>query len=946
VLRPTIRCKDCNRRFINNKCVQLHRENKVCDEVKRCPKCNRMIAGKSHDCRKYKCRYCQSVVTSPHDCYIQPLDRKNVPTEFIFFDIESASDDDGLQIAILVIAKTSGGEELEFYGTDCISQFCDYIFKKFIPRIQKEDKEKPKEEQRNIRMIAHNASGYDGFFVLQYFHAENLLPHVVYNGAKLLSLSFSPMRFKLLDSFLFLPMALAKLPKAFGLKTMVKGHFPHLLNKLDKQDFECVGLPPLPYYDPDSKKPDDRKQLLAWHKSENDRMKKNGEKFVLKAEMIKYCRDDVQILAESCRIFRNLVLEIAGVDPFQSITLASMCISILRTRFLIPKSIALIPPNGYSTAKRYSKVSLEWLSWIESSQGKCIQHALSPGGEVKLGSLYADGYCSATKEIFLFHGCVYHGCLKCFDKDGIAPFSDGLTYGEKYEITKDKEERILASAGPGHHLNVIWECEFRKLRQTDLSVKEYCSNLDISQVMHPRDALYGGRVAPNRLHFSTKNNPNLVASYYDFVSLYPTCMKYCKYPIGVPEILFESYVPKDHFGLVKCTVLPPTNLHIPVLPMRHNGKLFFPLCSQCVKDQNTTFNCNHNEDERKISGVYCTPELELAVEHGYRVLQTHCIWHYKNSEQYDTMTKTGGLFTGYIDTFLKIKMEASGFPDGVLSDEDKQTFVQSVYENEGVKLDIDKIEKCEPLRQIAKLCLNNLWGKLGQRLDKTKSEYINSPARFFDMLRRPAEFRVHSANPINDDVLLVTYSTPEDMIDNNGTNNPVIASFVTSHARIKLYSILDLVAKQCGPQSILYHDTDSWIFSHPPGKNPLSSVAGSSLGQMTDELGNGCYITDFVSSGPKSYSYRTNTGKVECKLKGVSLSFKNIERVNFDSILTLVHDPHGDPIITSGMTMRRDKIKATVTSKQFKKEIRYTFDKGIVGEHTIVYPYGFRGVRN
>jgi hypothetical protein len=41
---------------------------------------------------------------------------------------------------------------------------------------------------------------------------------------------------------------------------------------------------------------------------------------------------------------------------------------------------------------------------------------------------------------------------------------------------------------------------------------------------------------------------------------------------------------------------------------------------------------------------------------------------------------------------------------------------------------------------------------------------------------------------------------------------------------------------------------------------------GCLLGDWTDELGKSVWIVDWVSTGPKSYCYKTNIGKVVCKI--------------------------------------------------------------------------------
>ena len=48
------------------------------------------------------------------------------------------------------------------------------------------------------------------------------------------------------------------------------------------------------------------------------------------------------------------------------------------------------------------------------------------------------------------------------------------------------------------------------------------------------------------------------------------------------------------------------------------------------------------------------------------------VLHWNESEMYDHYTKEGGLFTKYINTFLKLKQQASGFPEHVQTEKQKK----------------------------------------------------------------------------------------------------------------------------------------------------------------------------------------------------------------------------------------------------------------------------------
>ena len=83
----------------------------------------------------------------------------------------------------------------------------------------------------------------------------------------------------------------------------------------------------------------------------------------------------------------------------------------------------------------------------------------------------------------------------------------------------------------------------------------------------------------------------------------------------------------------------------------------------------------------------------------------------------------------------------------------------------------------------------------------------------------------------------------EEYVEESANSNPIIASFVTAHARLKLYTYLEGLQERA-----FYKDTDSVIFLYKEGAyNP---PLGDYLGQMTDELDGGV-ITEFVSAGPK-----------------------------------------------------------------------------------------------
>ena len=97
-------------------------------------------------------------------------------------------------------------------------------------------------------------------------------------------------------------------------------------------------------------------------------------------------------------------------------------------------------------------------------------------------------------------------------------------------------------------------------------------------------------------------------------------------------------------GLIKCTIVPTTDLYHPVFPFRCNEKLLFCLCRMCAFEQNVRGPCRHLSDaERAISGTWVLDEVRMVVSKYYRILETHEVYEYAVT-QYDAATGEGGMF--------------------------------------------------------------------------------------------------------------------------------------------------------------------------------------------------------------------------------------------------------------------------------------------------------------
>ena len=111
--------------------------------------------------------------------------------------------------------------------------------------------------------------------------------------------------------------------------------------------------------------------------------------------------------------------------------------------------------------------------------------------------------------------------------------------------------------------------------------------------------------------------------------------------------------------------------------------------------------------DRQFSGTWVVNKLRNVIELEYKITKIDIILQYQTT-CFDG--KIVGLFADYVNAFLKIKQESSGWHSWC-SD---------------VTIDPDKIEKNAGLRTVAKLCFNSFWGVFGQRSNLKQTDIVKT----------------------------------------------------------------------------------------------------------------------------------------------------------------------------------------------------------------------------
>ncbi|CAO4385894.1 unnamed protein product [Caenorhabditis nigoni] len=960
------KCETCTVTFPSTTCYENHKRKgpkggkSRCDYTKACKKCDTVYYlnknKEAHKCGEKWCYRCNCKMTEQHKC-VMPTSRKNeknLTWKRIYYDIESRADETtGQQIPVLFVALrccarcvSNTPKEMESIENDICNNCAPDGRLKIIECISQENRNVNvsheltdwifSDDHKGRVVVAHNASGYDAQFILENLIASNKAePKLILDGSKILFLEHKGVR--LLDSMKFLTMSLASLGKSFEIDS-VKGDFPVLFIKPEHFDYNGA-VPHERWYNLDKKTSKVKENLLHFLENENKQMKQ----FNFLQEILRYCYNDVYILAKSMNTFESSFETMTNVCLLEESTTAASAAALVFRRNHLDSTKPIVLDVKPSVSMNASVISQKYLAWVSKSED--VQVSMSTThGEEKIGKHRVDGFIAPCEKypeglVIEFQGCYWHA-HEC-------TYSEESMIGEKSakEIRKRDAERI-AELEKKHPVRVVWECEVLKTLKEDSEMSEFFENYEPVGILHCEKSLVGGRTEVFRLY---ANNIGKTLRYLDVVSLYPTVMKHESYPIGSPENVHRNELktpmttPKhiEFKGFISCRVLPPRKLALPVLPMKYGGRLLFALCKKCSQKLNHNA-CHHTDEERSFNGTFTTAELEKALSLGYVITEVYHGVKYEHWAQNDENGE-GGLFTSYINQMMEEKIYSSGWPKNVRTDEEKKAFVAGYKDKEAINLnDFTRFKKNPGKRAVAKLMLNSLWGKFAQNVDRETTSIFTDPLKFWNLL--------YDTNTVITlvrcvcDVLIVKHRKQVETLESLRTSAMHLASLTTSYARLRLYKFMEMV----GPENICYTDTDSIIYAVPDGaKDPLKDEEGSYLGQLTDELTG--TMSEFASLGPKTYVYKemksNGEEKITVKAKGITLNSQVEKLVTFDKMKAMVNEVLENvtprtTLLLPQHVMTRDK-DHKVYSKNIQKSFKYTFNKRRLLPDGSTLPFGY-----
>ena len=237
-------CSDCNQTCRSQKCFEQHKKatkkgKPPCDSFWKCLECHSVIVRsrrETHLCGEWYCSTCKQSQLGEHFCYMTSRPRQVSKLHHITFDFE-CSQETTEHMPNFVVVQTDCDHCTDEPLTD--KSKCSFCGRR-CPRCQKRDKSGAfcsehcadtwgfrdfsfagaatqmlfcqwlfSEANRGATVIAHNAKGYDAYFLLDYLvnnvSKVQIVPQIIFSGSKIMYMHVKVYDIRVIDSLNFSP---------------------------------------------------------------------------------------------------------------------------------------------------------------------------------------------------------------------------------------------------------------------------------------------------------------------------------------------------------------------------------------------------------------------------------------------------------------------------------------------------------------------------------------------------------------------------------------------------------------------------------------------------------------------------------------------------------------------------------------------------------------------
>ncbi len=365
---------------------------------------------------------------------------------------------------------------------------------------------------------------------------------------------------------------------------------------------------------------------------------------------------------------------------------------------------------------------------------------------------------------------------------------------------------------------------------------------------------------------------------------------------------------------------------------------YLALCRKCAENKSKL--CNHTSRERALESCWLISDLSKALELGYVIDEWFELHYY---------VETSFLLKDYSNILYALKVQNSGFPSNLSTDEEKNSYCDMM--NDAMQfptdfsLNLNNVCDNPPQKQLFKSMLNNFYGKFSQNSNFTETKFVNSHNQLMKIFKDNEVVGIYNINEFQVQVEYQPNKTKSNM-----QSSIYIGAQITSYARCIVYDYMMAIEKSGGK---IYSVINDAIFYSLP-KNVLDPLPFSNVcGHFKNVIDPSKKILAYFAMGNCNYCYLTQSpdGSLEQTLKVKGLSLTNLINQNKITTKTFENfiDKHFENIKKT-IEIPQKKIQIDKKTKQFQmKYNNFTFCnepnlKRYVVDYSLrvdTLPYGF-----
>ena len=608
-----------------------------------------------------------------------------------------------------------------------------------------------------------------------------------------------------------------------------------------------------------------------------------------KREFLSYCDQKLILLTVSAIkfmqesfYFQSLlqnskgVRQVQYVNPFGSpvCTIGGFIYLLFRKHCLNDYDIYSIKHEFGFPQRKISQVEYDWASLMcyKYPEKEFLSALNNENGQKFFKETIPDLYSEITKEAWYLNECFIHAhCQDCklfpnAKLDNLTPW--GKTYQEVNEQFSNKTLSLMLNHPEISEVKVEWECNFKtktmKTLESEIFFKKYYKPHPLVR-LRSRDCFRGAFFEVFAHIWSKKLYPNETLYFVDINGLYSFCALTFKFMTGKYDILLGdklnnikisnnsfTYFSKPISGTVLITILPPKKLKYPFLLYKTKlGHTVLTLCRTC--SEHHSLKCNHTDDQRALTGSYLISEIQYSLNLGYKIQYIHECHAYEKCDY---------VFKYFVEALNFMKTKSSVKLSDVNLDLCDALNVHQTTPSFQFKA--ADFQKNVAKKQFYKLAANSLFGKVAQKNNKSRLDYVNSQEELEKLYF--SENVIEDIFCLNENICQVFVKPNEKKLPTNRNSNCYIGAQMTAFAREVLYNYL-LQIINCAQSTVYYVDCDSIVFSLPTNVNiplPISIKCGDFKHEYEE-------ISAFYCLSPKSYFVQSKNGTVS-KIKGLSIN--------------------------------------------------------------------------